>query len=124
MNSREYRKTLSARMTEARAANNPQVAADIICEAKNSSDQQAAMDAASTVGFRPEFYANSIRVWLDAPRPLVEVYEVRVRDVYAKCDVEEADVPTKKEADMWLKEWRGMYSREDGFRVTCKKVLR
>jgi hypothetical protein len=55
---------------------------------------------------------------------MIEVFVVRVRDVYAKCDVEEADVLSKKEADGWLKEWRAMYSREDGFRVTCKKVLR
>jgi hypothetical protein len=60
----------------------------------------------------------------NAAAPTIEVFLVRVRDVYAKCDVEEADVLSKQEADAWVKEWRSMYSREDGFRVTCKIVLR
>jgi len=51
---------------------------------------------------------------------MTTVYIVRVRDVYARDTVEEIDVTSKPEANVWLKEWRGMYSKEDGFSVTCK----
>ena len=54
-------------------------------------------------------------------------YVVRVRDAYCGVRgeyVEEIDVLREDEAKKWLKEWRSMYNREDGYSVTMKKEIR
>jgi hypothetical protein len=60
-------------------------------------------------------------------RPKIFVWIVRVRDVYCGVRgeyVEEIDVLREDEAKKWLREWKSMYSREDGFSVTMKQELR
>lgn len=72
-----YRKNLTERMHAAFAARDPQAAADIICEATTSSDEHAAMIAASGAGFVPEYYGAGIRVHLPAapkaPRTITRI---------------------------------------------------
>lgn len=55
------------------------------------------------------------------------VFIVRVRDIYCGVRgqyVEEQDVRTREEANLWLHEWKTMYSREDGYSVKLTVVQR
>lgn len=57
---------------------------------------------------------------LTNPEATIPVYVVRVRDVYCGVRgqyVEEQDVLDRDEANRWLREWKSMYSREDGYSV-------
>ena len=55
---------------------------------------------------------------------MTTLYMIRVRDVYCGARgeyVEEQDVLNEAEAKKWAREWRSMYSKDDGYSVTITR---